>query len=171
MAVNFETSTTTQFTFKTSPKTLTCVYQGIASRDINIWAVLQLQLNKDQTYVKLVPGFGIQTPGDIENVRDVLKHFHVKFSEQTVLQVIAFPTPGQLSLIQSLLVCRVKIIAIYLSEDGNFIIETCNLERTRGILENASTIQPCPVDCDDSDCEIKIVIEPKHYKKSKKFDE
>ncbi len=148
----------TQFSFIVDDCALNCILSGIAKQKINITGYFQTKFiephnkchNKSNcNIVRVVVGSAdCENCKDLLGLRGVLDCIGVAFEEKSVIQVveIASGTPGLFSYINSSLLCKVTINAIYVAEETRFIIDVSDICEALKILSK-TTVDHCQNHC------------------------
>ncbi|MEB3103589.1 hypothetical protein [Ferviditalea candida] len=139
---NFTYLTRTQFTFYASDSILNSVLGGIAGKRVSIAGYMQTKIGKTNLVRLVVGPQGAVSISDTATARNVLKSLGVRLRMKKVLQVLGIVagTPGIIRSIYRSLYHKVTVYAIYLGENSNIFVDTCNPSRTIQILKRNNLI-------------------------------
>jgi hypothetical protein len=129
----------TQFYFKADDKTLSNILNQLTLYRINLNGYVSEVLNKngDLKTVRVVTG---TTEGenefDIQTMRNILKHYRVRYQEKHVIQVLEILSgpPGQINTLYGALWCKMPVHAVYIGEDTKIYLDVTDMGKALEIL-------------------------------------
>lgn len=139
----------TQFYFMTDQRTLSHILNQLSLYRINMNGYVQTEVVRDDSKLNILRIVTGTTEGeneyDLNTMRNILKHYRVRFQEKLVVQVLEIlpEAPGQINTIYGSLWCKLSVNAIYVGEDTKIYLDVSDINQTIEILTQPD-LEMCP---------------------------
>lgn len=139
----------TQFYFMTDQRTLSDILNQLSLYRINMNGYVQTEIVRDGSKLNILRIVTGTTEGeneyDLNTMRNILKHYRVRFQEKSVVQVLEIlpEAPGQINAIYGSLWCKLSVNAIYVGEDTKIYLDVSDINQTIEILSQPA-LEMCP---------------------------